>query len=60
MAYEAIEDHVVYCAGGSLVGGVSVQSGHFVILDDLGRSERVLSPKSFHEIYELVEENGND
>ena len=56
MAYETIEEHMVYCAGGSLVGGVLVFPGDFVVLDDFGRSERVLSPESFHKIYELEED----
>jgi len=56
MAYEATKEHMVYTIGKSSVGGVLVLPGYFVILDDFGRSERVLSPESFHKIYESAEE----
>lgn len=56
MAYRAIVEHVVYNLGGTSVGAAHVPVGYFVIVDEFGRSKRVLSPESFHKIYELVEE----
>jgi len=56
MAYKSIKEHLVYCAGGSSVGPALAPVGYFVILDDFGRSKIVLSPESFHKIYEAAEE----
>jgi len=55
-AYKADVDHTVYMTGEGSIGAGHVPKGYFVIVDEYGRSKRILSPESFHKIYELVED----